>query len=679
MKRPLFLFSFIWFVLTIALLNLPQVAVIPIGVLISVLGLLTFIPFFQRAAYVLVVSALVMAFVYKVGYDQIVTRPEMQLSGTTARITGTVEDIIYEKEDSYYAVLDVSSIDGNKDSLSKPLRVFMTKTTAIGDEVFLAVKFANANIKNQYLSAAVLDSVQITGKSNSLKYSFKKLQYSLSENLQSRLEGQEGAVASGMCVGDKSDISQTTYSGYRNSGIAHLLAVSGMHISIVIGVFIAIVGPSKRLLRLFVCGGATIVYMAIIGFTPSVTRAGIMFILIFAGSAIFRRADAVTSLGVVMLLACLTNPYLAGSASLLMSLSATFGAIKASEILAQHKSKFAAKGILGNICFYAVSSLTISAFASIFVIPAIILADGGISIIGPLIGLITIPVLPIIIFAGIVGSVSAFFPILSMITQPMILVCGLAVKYVNTVAGIFENRPEFYFKINNEYAIVVMAIIALLIWYAVFLKNKKMIFAIGAVFCFSIIYNMALSFNGITVSQIGNGGNSSIILTTGQKSILFWRGNDRNIRYTKEYLEESHIEDILFLNLTTRPENEVPFEDLATEYYIGVKEIQSRYKEVDFGDDIDLIIQKQGKGTSCIIDIKGIKILIPVGEVDIINYPKIDICFPSTKEIKAITADVLVNDSSPQWAKDNSNMIDFASENPEIWIRPEKAIKYRGV
>ena len=449
--------------------------------------------------------------------------------------------------------------------------------------------------------------------------------------------------------------------------------------SIVIGAFIAIVGPSKRLLRLFVCGGATIVYMAIIGFTPSVTRAGIMFILIFAGSAIFRKADAVTSLGVVMLLATLTNPYLAGSPSLLMSLSATFGAIKASEILSQYKRKFLDKGILGKLNFYVLSSLTISAFASIFVIPAIILSDGGISIIGPLIGLITIPVLPIIIFAGIVGSVSACFPILSILTQPMILACGLAVKYVNTVAGVFENRPEFYFKINSEYAIIVIAVIAVLSWYSVFIKSKKMIVPIIVVFMFSVVCNIALSFNSVTISQIGSGGNSSVILTQGKKSIMIWRGNDRNISYAKEYIEETHLDDILFLNLTSLDESEVYFDELGTTDYIGIKDIKSRYTEIDFGDDIDLIIQKQGKGNSCIIDIKGIKILVPVGEVDVQNYPPIDICFPSSKEIYGISSHVLVNDSSAKWAKDNKNKIDFKSENPQIWIRPEKAIKYRGV
>lgn len=56
---------------------------------------------------------------------------------------------------------------------------------------------------------------------------------STSERLQAALPGESGALASALLVGIRSGISETTETALRNSGLAHILAISGLHMALV--------------------------------------------------------------------------------------------------------------------------------------------------------------------------------------------------------------------------------------------------------------------------------------------------------------------------------------------------------------------------------------------------------------------------------------------------------------
>ena len=58
------------------------------------------------------------------------------------------------------------------------------------------------------------------------------------------IPGDEGALSKALLIGDKSDISPNLYNDFRISGVSHLMAVSGLHLSAVSGFILFIL---KRL------------------------------------------------------------------------------------------------------------------------------------------------------------------------------------------------------------------------------------------------------------------------------------------------------------------------------------------------------------------------------------------------------------------------------------------------
>ncbi|MBO4277048.1 MAG: ComEC/Rec2 family competence protein [Clostridia bacterium] len=137
------------------------------------------------------------------------------------------------------------------------------------------------------------------------------------------------AAAKAVTVGDRSELDSHVYSVYSNAGISHLLAISGLHISLVSsGLFLLLcaVGVNKR------TGGIAgavfaLLYAALVGFTPSALRAALMMCALMAARVFKLRADSVTSLFSVLFILAIINPYTLFSVSTQLSFSCCLGVI----------------------------------------------------------------------------------------------------------------------------------------------------------------------------------------------------------------------------------------------------------------------------------------------------------------------------------------------------------------
>lgn len=115
-------------------------------------------------------------------------------------------------------------------------------------------------------------------------------------------------LVSALILGERSEIDPEIRQAFRISGLVHILAVSGMHVALVFGLFSLFLRPLKNLLfksLLLLCG--IWLYAALSGLSPSVTRAAVLYSLIILGDALQRKnASSFNSLiaaGVLMLLA----------------------------------------------------------------------------------------------------------------------------------------------------------------------------------------------------------------------------------------------------------------------------------------------------------------------------------------------------------------------------------------
>ena len=123
------------------------------------------------------------------------------------------------------------------------------------------------------------------------------------------LNEEQRAVLSAMLFGDKSTLPEETYEQFRRNGTAHALAVSGLHVGMVYGLYIWLFGKRRSVFGCLVLWFFLLCYAALAGFSPSVVRAGVMIGVHAAGCALHRRYDMLTGIAVSALLILSVSPY----------------------------------------------------------------------------------------------------------------------------------------------------------------------------------------------------------------------------------------------------------------------------------------------------------------------------------------------------------------------------------
>jgi len=105
----------------------------------------------------------------------------------------------------------------------------------------------------------------------------------LIEKLQKQKFGEEElGVIQALLLGQRNDISEATYSNYRNAGAVHILAVSGLHVGILLLLLQFILQPLERLpqgktIKLMLIISLLWCYAFVTGLSPSIVRAVTMF------------------------------------------------------------------------------------------------------------------------------------------------------------------------------------------------------------------------------------------------------------------------------------------------------------------------------------------------------------------------------------------------------------------
>lgn len=148
------------------------------------------------------------------------------------------------------------------------------------------------------------------------------------ENVKRVLKEQEAPILLGVMLGDKNDIDSEMQDNFRNASMSHILAVSGMHISyIVLGltrIGKKLIGKRyTEILSIFIL----IFYMLITNFTPSVTRAGIMSILMISSKLFYRKNDILTSVSIALLFTLIYNPFLIQNLGFQLSYGGVLGIV----------------------------------------------------------------------------------------------------------------------------------------------------------------------------------------------------------------------------------------------------------------------------------------------------------------------------------------------------------------
>jgi competence protein ComEC len=156
------------------------------------------------------------------------------------------------------------------------------------------------------------------------------------ENIYRLFPDPESSLLAGILLGVDTGLSQELQQAFKNTGTAHIIAISGFNISIIAGLFVTlfsrILGPRRGAL-LAVIG--IIFYTILVGGDAAVVRAAIMGGLALFARQIGRRQAALNTLLAVALLMCLWNPLYIWDVGFQLSFFATLGLILYAEPFSQ--------------------------------------------------------------------------------------------------------------------------------------------------------------------------------------------------------------------------------------------------------------------------------------------------------------------------------------------------------
>lgn len=140
------------------------------------------------------------------------------------------------------------------------------------------------------------------------------------------------SVLSALILGQKNDLSRDLKSNYARSGAMHILAVSGLHVGIIyliIVSFLKMIGLSRKksILKATIVILCIWIYAAVTDFSPSVTRASIMFSFIVIAENTIRKSNIYNTLCATAFLMLLFNPNKLYEVGFQLSFVAVFGII----------------------------------------------------------------------------------------------------------------------------------------------------------------------------------------------------------------------------------------------------------------------------------------------------------------------------------------------------------------
>ena len=223
-------------------------------------------------------------------------------------------------------------------------------------------------------SSAIETRIENWGK-NAKSFMQKRMEESI-QNPQDR------AVASALLLGDKSGLDKQTKIAFRNAGISHALALSGMHVGIVWGIICALFSFSRRNYRTRYLGFGLssiviLLYAVCTGLSPSVSRACIMLVLWKLCELLSGSRDRLGPIMAAALIITLFNPMAVESISFQLSFLAVGGIVFIYPVIEESIDKVFGKRMRIPSALFRGAGISLSCQIATF--PLILLYFGKIS------------------------------------------------------------------------------------------------------------------------------------------------------------------------------------------------------------------------------------------------------------------------------------------------------------
>ncbi len=479
-------------------------------------------------------------------------------------VTGTVKEI-RKNYNNYHYILEDITVNNSHKTIHK-IRITYKKLmdVSVDDVMTFNVQKINGYSGIPQFSMPDEDGVHLYAYSyaepditkaekHSANYYLTLLRSFIAKTLNNNIDKESAGAINAMLTGDKTFLSDETMRIFSHSGISHLFAVSGFHLSLWTSAIFVFFEKLNKKLRIFgnIFAVAFILFfMALTGFTPSVVRAGIMMLIFIAGQLTKYKADSLNSLFVALSFILIINPYSVTSLSLQLSFLATLGIITLSSAVTEPVLKLRKKlksGFLFTAVFSSYTTCMISLIATVFTCPVSASAFGLYSFLGPVTNILCLTVAQLILPLSTLGIATSFFEPVSKI---FFALCNVIMKYIIFVAEKISQSPVS--TVNSKIQPVqtalfmILAVTILLICFFERKNNYLRIVSAFSVISFLLVSVVVFAYDNMSytfyVSSVGN-GSATVCNINGKKLVIGCGGEDY-----REYAFTDTLNTVSFRN-----------------------------------------------------------------------------------------------------------------------------------
>lgn len=315
-------------------------------------------------------------------------------------------------------------------------------------------------------------------------------------------------------IGDKSKLDKAITKSYQKNGISHLFAISGMHITLLSSIALAILKKLKvkEEKRYFITSLFLLFYLSITGLAASITR-GVLFFILFSLNKVYYFYIKKTNLFIIALsISLLINPFYIYDIGFWYSYSISLSLLVITEKLRSNN--------------YIITLLKISLTSFLVSLPISLYNFYQINLLSIIYNLIFVPFVSFVIFP------------LSLIT----FICPFLIPLFNLMTSILEKTSLFLSKANfliftfprlNIFLYLIYIVLVVIYLWGLVHNKKKLIYPIIVLLLFHYLSPYLSKATYIKVLDVGQG--DSILLHKNNTNILIDTGGIISYHDTSPY------------------------------------------------------------------------------------------------------------------------------------------------
>ncbi len=426
------------------------------------------------------------------------------------------------------------------------------------------------NYKKYLQHLGIEHQVRLTSQNYVLKEMPSTTVYGIAADLRTRITAQlkrnnfkeqELGIIQALLLGQRNDISEQTYTNYKDAGAVHILAVSGLHIGILLLLLEFLLSPLERLpngrkVKLFAIVLLLWGFALLAGLSASIIRAVTMFSFVAYALYLNRPTGTFNILALSMFFILLVNPMLLFQVGFQMSYAAVFAIVWIYPIL---QKLWSPKIWLFK---YVWSLLSVSMAAQLGVLPISLFYFHQFPALFFISNLTIIPFLGFILGLGIVVIILALW---NSLPHFLVVFYNWLIHSMNTIIAWVAQQELFVFKniafgweqLLWSYVIIIAAILVLT--KASYRRIVVLLTGIIGFQIWAIFHNYAIQKAEVFI----------IAHQTRNSVLLYQKGNELNVITTDSSLTERLVTDYVI----GAHSNAISYKSLKNSYLVGNKRL----------------------------------------------------------------------------------------------------------